>query len=124
MKATIFFGFMFFFLPSSLMKYTITKKVNAIAPKVIALFIQRLSGIKIFSSYFSSMCNPTGQLTAISVTPTEAETTRLKNIDVPIPSSKSFQGILKPIHAVKIRISTPIKWNNRAPLFKITPPLL
>jgi hypothetical protein len=91
------------------MKNNITKKENTIMPKVIALFIQRLSGIKIFSSYFSSMCNPTSQLTAISVTQTEAETTRLKNIDVPIPSPKSFHGISKPVHAVKIRISTPIK---------------
>jgi hypothetical protein len=43
MKATILFGFMFFFLPSSLMKNNITKKVTAIAPKVIAVCIQMFS---------------------------------------------------------------------------------
>jgi hypothetical protein len=48
MKATILLGFIFFFLPSSLMKYNITKKVTAIAPKVIAVFIQMFSGFTHF----------------------------------------------------------------------------
>jgi len=52
MKATILLGFIPSFLLSSLMKYNITKKVNAIAPKVIALFIQMFSGFTHFPPNF------------------------------------------------------------------------
>jgi hypothetical protein len=66
MKTTILLGFMSFFLPSRIMKNNITKKATAIAPKVITLFIQRFSG---FTVYSPSICKPTSQPTAISVTP-------------------------------------------------------
>ena len=49
-NAITLLGFMFSFLPSSLMKYNITKKANVIAPKVIAVFIHRFSGFTIYSS--------------------------------------------------------------------------
>jgi len=83
MKATILFGFMFFFLLSSLMKYNITKKVTAIAPKVIALFIQRFSGFTIYSPL---RCKPMSQPTAISVTPTDNPIIKFRKIEDAISS--------------------------------------
>jgi len=105
MKATILFGFMFFFLPSSLMKNNITRKAKAIAPKVIALFIQMFSG---FTIYSPSICKPTSQPTAISVTPTDNPIIKFRNIKNAISSLNLFHGDSIPNHTVRIRINPPI----------------